>query len=654
MEKEILRLFKGYLGDKSEVFSKEGLKYGLLIPNTASSIVVKEAIDMYGKKGEEWNNTFHKSFQKVKETPLEILIEQQIVHYITTYGFESLGFYDKDTVYIPRESLEIPELVDDKIEFISIKPMTEEELSKKLMILLTSGIALSKQTISDVMILSDYIDKERFDEISNKEIRIFLYDKYNIMPKNSEIFLRFLIFKLTGRTLKIKDEETIEEMKICSKESALQMLQSYADARPNGYANLASIFLRNKVFFLALKDKEKGKAKKPINAFINKIRRLAVKYHKPLKEDILDIITSKPQNIDLSKSELGDALNNSTIFREIRILNGIKYRIEGNQNILYKIRNGKSYVKKIANNDNEYTDNLKEIYNFIYSHLIKRLSMKVRGKTIYIPNNVSYSAPTSEKQFNGNIPEGSYLEIPRESSFVYGVHWTNLPNKERVDLDLKQMNKSQVFGWDANYKNTNSSIIFSGDMTDAPSPNGATELFYVSKNFGYGAFLLTLNMFTENSQDVPFKFLIAKCDDDKISKNYMVDPNNILETIEMVSKKRERQMVVGFITIGDTIKFYFNDFSSGSEMTSKIDEVTKGAFDYLQSYSKIQLKLKDLLEDAGAILTKENVVKSTIIEKTVDEKGNVIQEIEKEVSTPVDVDLSLNSITKETLIDLLG
>ena len=35
MEKEILRLFKGYLGDKSEVFSKEGLKYGLLIPNTA-------------------------------------------------------------------------------------------------------------------------------------------------------------------------------------------------------------------------------------------------------------------------------------------------------------------------------------------------------------------------------------------------------------------------------------------------------------------------------------------------------------------------------------------------------------------------------------------------------------------------------------------
>ena len=33
MEKEVLRLFKSYLGEKSENFSKEGLKYGLLIPD---------------------------------------------------------------------------------------------------------------------------------------------------------------------------------------------------------------------------------------------------------------------------------------------------------------------------------------------------------------------------------------------------------------------------------------------------------------------------------------------------------------------------------------------------------------------------------------------------------------------------------------------
>ena len=56
------------------------------------------------------------------------------------------------------------------------------------------------------MVLSDYIDKNRFDEISNREIKTALYDKYNIMPRNPEEFLRFLIFKTTGNTLKIQDE----------------------------------------------------------------------------------------------------------------------------------------------------------------------------------------------------------------------------------------------------------------------------------------------------------------------------------------------------------------------------------------------------------------------------------------------------------------
>ena len=87
MEKEVLRLFKSYLGEKSENFSKEGLKYGLLIPDTANENIIKEAIEQYGKDGEKWNQTFHKDFEIVKNAPIEDLIAQQLIHYITTYGF---------------------------------------------------------------------------------------------------------------------------------------------------------------------------------------------------------------------------------------------------------------------------------------------------------------------------------------------------------------------------------------------------------------------------------------------------------------------------------------------------------------------------------------------------------------------------------------
>ena len=159
MEKEVLRLFKGFLGEKSNVVNEKGLKYGLLIPSTANEAVVEEAIKLYGKDGEKWNQTFHKDFEIVRNAPIEDLIAQQLIHYITTYGFESLGMYDTDLVYIPKEKLEIPELNVDNIELISIKPLTPTELTDKLTTLLTSGIALSEQSVKDIMVLSEFIDK---------------------------------------------------------------------------------------------------------------------------------------------------------------------------------------------------------------------------------------------------------------------------------------------------------------------------------------------------------------------------------------------------------------------------------------------------------------------------------------------------------------
>ena len=671
MEKEVLRLFKSYLGEKSENFSKEGLKYGILIPDTASEEIIKEAIEQYGKDGEKWNQTFHKDFEIVKNAPIEDLIMQQLIHYITTYGFESLGFYDSNLVYLPKEKLEIPELVVENIELVPIKPITVEELQEKLMILLTSGIALSEQSVKDIMVLSDYIDKDRFDEIVNREIKVTLYDKYNIMPKNPDEFFRYLIFKTTGDTLKINNSQLINKIKNSNKEKALAMLESYITK--NGLAKLSSIFLRNKNLFLAFKVKKEDdlQLSANMNRIINALRKYAITYHKPLSKNILDCLTD--ENVDVDLEKLPELLDNITIFREIRIVNGILYRLNGSNAIVYKIRNGKSFVRTLDNRTEEYVIRLNAIYEVVYKHLINRLKNKINSKTIYIPENITYMAPTSEKQFSGNIPDGSYLEVPRTDNMIYGIHWTNLSDKttkksgfygeeeydeystERVDLDLKQMNKSEVFGWDASYRSNTSDILFSGDMTDAPLPNGATELFYVGQNYGHGAFLITLNNFTQNRADVPFEFVIVKATHKPENRvYYALDPNNIYEKLDMVVKQGEYQKVVGFIAIDDTIKFYFNDFSQGNERTSRQNDVTMGTFDYLQSYSKVQLKLRDLLKDAGAILTDKETITKTVIKEKVDEEGNILETTTEEQEVPVDVNLSTSAISKETLIDLLS
>lgn len=667
MKKEILRLFKGYLGEKTNNINEKALKYGLLIPDSANDEIVDIAIDMYGKDGKKWNQTFHKDFEIVKNAPIEDLIAQQMIHYITTYGFESLGMYDNDLVYIPRESLDIPELDLENIEFITIKPFTSDELTEKLMTLITSGIALSEQTVEDVELLSDFIDKNRFDEVSNREIKTYLYDKYNIMPKNPDDFLRYMLFKLTGNTLKIQSVDMIYQVRRSDKNKALKMLESYL-TDDNSYKKLSSIFLRNKQLFLALKVKKEDIAysdiKVRMNRIINKLRKMSVYYHKPLPKNILDNLTDK--DITATLDDLVKELDKITIFREMRILNGIRYRLFGNDNIVYRIRNGKSYVSTLPGKTFEYISRLEGLNNFIMSHLISRLSDKVKGKTIYIPENVVYAVPTSEKQFFGDIPEGSYVEVPRNDNIVYGVHWNNIKDgkpirrfygeeilpqgEERVDLDLKQMNKSDVFGWDASYRSSKSDILFSGDITNAQLPDGATELFYVGQNVGNVAFLVTLNMYTNNSQDVPFEFVIANAThrSENVSR-FALDPNNILYKMDAVIKNTERQKTLGLITISDTIRFYFNEFSLGSSVaTSRRDDITMGAFDYLNTYGKTQLKLNELLKDSGAIIVNEPTIKTKVI-KNVD--GNEVSEI---IDTPVDLDLSLESITKDTIIDLFS
>lgn len=667
MKTETLRLFKGYLGERTDKVNEKALKYGLLIPNNADEEIVDIAIDMYGKDGEKWNQTFHKDFEIVKNAPIEDLIAQQMIHYITTYGFESLGMYDSDLVYIPREKLEIPELDLENIEFITIKPLTSDELTEKLMTLVTSGIGLSEQTVEDVKVLSNFIDKNRFDEVSNREIKTYLYDKYNIMPKNPDDFLRYMLFKLTGNTLKIQSVDMIYQVRRSDKNKALKMLESYL-TDDNSYKKLSSIFLRNKQLFLALKVKKEDTGysdiKVGMNRIINKLRKMSVYNHKPLPKNILDNLTNK--DISVNYDDLVKELDKITIFREMRILNGIRYRLFGNDNIVYRIRNGKSYVSTLPGKTFEYISRLEVLNNFIMSHLISRLSDKVKGKTIYIPENVIYAVPTSEKQFFGDIPEGSYIEVPRNDNIVYGVHWKNIKDgkpirrfygeeilpqgEERVDLDLKQMNKSDVFGWDASYRSSKSDILFSGDITNAQLPDGATELFYVGQNVGNVAFLVTLNMFTNNSQDVPFEFVIANATHrpENVSR-YALDPNNILYKMDAIIKNMERQKTLGLITISDTIRFYFNEFSLGNSVaTSRRDDITMGAFDYLNTYGKTQLKLNELLKDSGVIIVNEPTIKTKVI-KNVD--GNEISEI---IDTPVDLDLSLESITKDTIIDLFS
>jgi hypothetical protein len=623
VKESVLKLFNAVIVDAEShqdvIYSiDKTIKYGYITAPgiKLSEVDILQINNIIGITSRQINNTFHKSWAKIKNSSMEQLFYEQIIHYITTYGFEKIGIFTHESVYIPAEKLELPDINIEDIKLKVIKGYTKEELKEKLLTLLKSGIALKEETIKYVLDIALFLGFAAEDvyQIKNKEVKIALYDYLDIIPVNNIEFLRYIIYKLTGTTLIIKDKELLDKLK--SSENQVLVFK-YFDiyASDYGLKKLAEIFNRFKPIFLALKKYNN------MSSIINKIAKLSKKYHKPIVEDYLNTITRKTTKYEPGKLE--KKLSEANIFRCIRLAYALNYRLSNPESILYKIRNGKGYAKEfkydlVENFINDF------IYYDIKNHIVQRINDKVKDKKIYIPDYIEYALPTTEKQFVGNIPAGSCIKSSMED-FLLGIHWFNM-NEDRIDLDLSMLSSNGKIGWDRNYYNHDRSVMFSGDITDAPKPNGASEFFYINRNNEEG-YLLSINLFNHSTENIiPFTLIIGKEKVFDLERNYMVNPNNIVTKIECSVDKQQKYL--GYLTTEDGVnKFYLDDIKMGKMRTSENTESSKHTQNYMKNYFKSIPTLNDILNLTDCILVKER-----------DE---------------CDIDLSPESLEKDTIINLI-
>ena len=523
--------------------------------------------------------------------------------------------------------LNLPEITAD-IPLVVIKAMTEKEILASIISLDSSGIALSKETLSDIMeIIKDFSFKNTFvKNIKNRELKGLLFDFYNIVPDEPVEYLRYLISKLTGESLIIKNGYLISKIKEAD-QKVLDKLITYA---PN---NLASIFFRYKPLFLAMKSVSKNKT------FFNQLRKKADTLHMPIYADELSSVTSNIKSGELKFKNLKLALSNATIFRKIRLAYALNNRLDNGDSIVYKIRNGKGWVTDFEWS-NKFDHQVEKSLKMVLDSIASDIEDNVYGKTFYIPSNIHYAIPATEKQFTGNFPTNSYVSVPED--LIVGIHWFNTDN--RVDLDLSLIDGSGKYGWNGSYRSATRDLLFSGDITDAPRPNGAMELFYISKNIDEPKILFA-NYFNqyESDDEVDCKLIVAK---EKPSKNfqkdygyrsvrgreenYMVNVNNIIASANMnISKK---QNVLGLIiSLGNENRVYFSNTSLGNSIASSAGDQTNKIRDFYVRSCLNAIDLNIILSLAGA--------------KVVD----VIPDNDEEY-----VDLSPNMLDKSTIINLFN
>ena len=651
-EEAILSLFKSYLVTKKHDEFKpneKALTKGILINDKANKKIVNKAIEMYGVDSYLLNQTFHKSFKTVVKSSEEKLFVEAITHYFTTYTFENLGIFSHDYVFVPHEKLDVKEL-DKNIKLTNIKEITKKELHIKLWELAKSNIALSKRTIELIVILSEYmkVNEKNIDDITNKELKMHFYKKLAIVPEDPIEFIRFIVFLTTNQTLLIKNNETINAISRADKTNVYPYLLIYIGKY--GIIPLASIFNRFKPIFIALKSpieenyllrkNIKIKLKDPmlsnldvtkeeleVNRIINKISHLSKKYHKPMKKNNLDNIVEYAiihENEKAFIESLTKDLKKISIFRVIRIRNYLNlYELEGS-NKVYKIRNNKVWV---TNKETKVKCNVKKLKKILDDIIVDKLKENVNSKVVLMDKGINIVLPQSEKQFVGSIPFGSSLSLEK-SNLVFGIHWNNLEN-QRVDLDLKLISNKFNIGWNTDYKREDK-LIFSGDMTDASLPNGASEYIYVDKTVDEGLLSLKVNNFNR-TDDVLFDIIVAKANKKDIKKNYIVDPNKIITKVpNVVIEKNQYEHSIGSIMVGTKkLRLIFTDLVTSNNSISSEDYIEKILREYIAVDSEIRCRLKDYLKKAGAKIVYTNKEK-------------------------VDIDLSINNLDKTTLINLLN
>ena len=574
--------------------------------------LVKEVNNLFGKDGADLNKSFHKSFAKVRDASMEQLWYEQALHYLTTYGFEKMGVFSHDTVFIPAEELDIP-LITEGFKLAVIRGLTPEQLKTELLEFLATGIALKDATIKDVLEVATVvgITEAESQEVKNKEVRIALYDYFGFVPSNNLEFLRYMVYKITGMTQIIKNKATIETIKDKFSISHEGMLVKYVNTY--GEEELAKLFNRYKPVFLAFRKTKNAKK------VVNSIRRSAKLNHVPMREDLLNSLTGKIKRGEaINVKELNTALANANTFRKARLAYALKYRTEDHDGIMYRVRNGKSYATKFENGNK---DGAQYTYELVLGAIAEDMKANVEGKTFVIPENLVYALPTTEKQFVGNIPSGSYTEVGED--MVFGVSWKNV-DRHRVDLDLSMANLNGKIGWDGAYRGNDTQ--FSGDITDAP--NGAVEVFRIG-NKAEGLWLVNLNFFNyEESCKVPFK-IFTGADSQAINKNYVVDPNKLNLVVDS-EFDGERQKALGIVYADEKIRrFIFAESTFDKMRSSRHTDYSQYALDYIKSYYTDVIDLNQLIAKAG---------------------GTVVTEVPTEGEY---VDLSIEALDKTTIIDLL-
>lgn len=614
-----------------EAVNAESSKYGWIVHPDCCTKTVLDWVKAEAKTN--YNKTFYAKWQDItSKTRFELLVDQ-LLHYASTYGTDfAIG-----NGYVPNQE---PEVEIPYKSFKVIMPATDKEIYDRCVKMLQSGIALESGTL-DVLI--EYITEGKryekyaldIDTVKNKEANIMLMDITGLYGNSAFNMLRYFVYKATGKAMLIKDKATLETIK----QNATEV--DFTKLNENQLHILASVFYRFKPIFLAFKSTASVPSSMITEAFkraaaklgigtnnetnasvINRIRRMAVKDHKPFKAGFWETILTEVKPLkEVAEHLETDNVNN---YKKVTVMQAILTKLQNATGSMYVIRNGKMWVREEAPKPSQsLTSYLMQVYTILENSLVD--SLKDKACAVRYPKNVNLTIPTSEKNFIGNYPFGTSVDMADDHNIV-GIYWRNEWGTHDFDLHMADIFNCS-YGWNSDYTDKDNKIIYSGDMTNADPE--ATELFYISQTCPDSK--ISVSQFSGDPKS-QFKLFVAR-EEKKIDKNNygyyervspMVDPNNVVaEFIIPVDNELDKQCAL----IVDN-RVYLMDLTQGGGRVPN-HKYAQVYIENLKNKCHSFIDLKPILEKAGFTTVADG-------------------------DTETEVGLDLTQLSKDTLINLFA
>ena len=651
--KTTLRLFKAVVLNKNLVYKPEKgqeikdlqnqlLSVGIFIEPSVllnaeakATDIKKLAEELYGVKLAKINSTFYKTFEEMQSKSDFELFVDQVLHYGSTYG-QIDAFKNHGDIYEPNalDEATVTELQKFVKKFAILEGITVDELAEKINTLFNSGIALNSEDIKELMNVVNYykltID---YTLVKNKEVAVILAERYGIMPANFDEFMRLVFKQVTGSTMLVKDRLTKHAFEYLQPTKANELAEMFnAYIKQFGLRQVTENVMRYRKFVLLIR--------KRANQKYNKLFNVITKRSKTDKKPRVNAVMNNVANPTISLQKLEESAKNATIFQIVRAINALKERelVLGKDDVkmLYRIRNGKTWLAT-KDFDRGTASLIKERIALLTDILIEKVGHNVDKNIIFAPTN--YAMPVSTKQFVSDVtPE--YTTIHVDGDLKIGVAWD-----KNADLDLHARTLTgESLGWNSYYRREG--IYYSGDMTRLNKHGFAAEYML----FEHGVFkepaLLTISPYGVYTRDEFSYALIVLNDNEKVKSN---EAKNIMTTYQNIVYKdkisvnpqhsRDLALIIpkdnGFDVILTNNTSLIGNGVPHAEIQDTILEI-------VNRKNESRYKLHDLLSDAN----KDAIVFT--------DKQALLEYLDtNELSLDDVLDLSYESMTQDTLIDLL-